>query len=131
MSQVRSTILIIDDDDDVRLSIAEALESRGYAATAALNGATALRQMCDEGLRPDLILLDLIMPDMDGWEFRRRQQRVPALAHIPVVLLTAYDLPHVEAARADAAGLLRKPVQLAELVRMVESILQGGNDARA
>jgi CheY-like chemotaxis protein len=78
--------MIIDDDDDVRSSLVDLLHDDGYRTRCARNGIEALRQL--EGSPPDLILLDLIMPIMDGWTFRAIQLRSPELARIPVVVMS-------------------------------------------
>jgi len=82
------TILVVDDDPDIRTALSELLESEGYEVMGAANGAAALAQL-RAGARPCAILLDLMMPFMNGWEFRAEQLRDPALREIPVVLLTA------------------------------------------
>src|SRR6476646_6367807 len=78
-------ILIVDDDKDVRSALAELLEGEGYAVAGAHNGHEAL-QLMRAGLHPAVILLDLMMPVMDGWDFRSEQQRDPAFAGVPVVI---------------------------------------------
>jgi CheY-like chemotaxis protein len=82
-------ILIVDDDPDIRAALSELLESEGYEVTSAANGAAALAQLRGEGAKPCAILLDLMMPYMNGWEFRAEQLRDPELRDIPIVLLTA------------------------------------------
>jgi len=82
------TIMIVDDDPDIRTALSELLEWEGYEAIAAANGAAALAQLRN-GARPCAILLDLMMPYMNGWEFRAEQLRDPELRDIPIVLLTA------------------------------------------
>ena len=86
-------ILIVDDDKDVRSALAELLEGEGYTVAGAHNGHEALKLMRD-GLHPAIILLDLMMPVMDGWDFRREQQRDPALLHVPVVIVSASGFSH-------------------------------------
>lgn len=80
--------MIVDDDPDIRSALAELLETEGYVVTTAPNGAVALAQL-RAGIRPCAILLDLMMPHMNGWEFRAEQVRDPELREIPIVLLTA------------------------------------------
>jgi|SRR6186713_21796 len=81
-------ILIVDDDKEVRVALAELLEGEGYEVAGAHNGHEALKLMRG-GLHPAVILLDLMMPEMDGWDFRSEQQRDPAFAHVPVVIVSA------------------------------------------
>jgi len=81
-------ILVVDDDPDIRTALSELLESEGYQVQAAPNGAVALAQL-RAGARPCAIVLDLMMPHMNGWEFRAAQLGDPELREIPIVLLTA------------------------------------------
>src|SRR5437773_2596044 len=86
------TVLVVDDDDEVRLAVADVLESEDYQVLSAGNGLEALQMLRGPGARPDVILLDMMMPVMDGWTFRAEQQKVPELASIPVLLFTAYSV---------------------------------------
>jgi len=118
---IRPTILLVDDDLDLREAAAEALEDAGYKVVRADDGRRALDEM-SRGLRPDLILLDMMMPNLDGWGFRVAQKQMPDIAAIPVVALTAYALTEDERNQLDAAEILRKPVALEELMRAVEGV---------
>lgn len=82
------TVLIIDDDRAVLNALGELLESEGYAVATALDGVDALNQL-RAGLRPCVILLDLMMPRMDGWDFRHEQLKDPYLKDLPIVIITA------------------------------------------
>ena len=117
-----ATVLLVDDDLDLREAAAEALEDAGYRVVRADDGRRALDEMTRGGLRPDLILLDMMMPNLDGWGFRVAQKQVPDIARIPVVALTAYALTEDERDQLDAAAILRKPVALEELMQAVESV---------
>jgi two-component system response regulator MprA len=119
---VPPTILLVDDDLDLREAAAEALEDAGYKVVRADDGRRALDEMTRGGLRPDLILLDMMMPNLDGWGFRVAQKQMPDIAAIPVVALTAYALTEDERSQLDAAAILRKPVALEELMRAVEGV---------
>ena len=88
MVRAPDTVLIIDDDLPVRTALKELFETEGYAVTLAANGHAALNHL-RKGLRPCAILLDLMMPVMDGWDFRNEQLADPDLKDIPVVILTA------------------------------------------
>src|SRR5689334_12220239 len=81
-------ILIVDDDLDVREALAETLEDRGFNVVTAENGHDALRLLRTTNVRPSVILLDLMMPIMDGYTFLEEQRKDPALA-IPVAIITA------------------------------------------
>jgi len=82
------TILIVDDDRGVLNGLTELLEEEGYKVATAIDGLDALRQLRG-GLRPCVILLDLMMPVMDGWDFRHEQMKDQVLSDIPVVVITA------------------------------------------
>lgn len=113
-------VLVVDDDFDIRDTLRELLELEGLRTIGAANGREALRQLRD-GVRPGLILLDLMMPEMSGWEFRGEQLRDPALADIPVVILSATPDVARTAEELDAAGYVRKPFDLNELLDLVEA----------
>jgi CheY-like chemotaxis protein len=108
-------LLLVEDDDDIRTDLAELLAEEGYQVAAAANGAEALAQLRADP-RPCLILLDLMMPVMSGWDFRAAQLRDPELAGIPVVLLSGANDLAEHARTLSAAGFLRKPVGLASVV---------------
>jgi CheY-like chemotaxis protein len=82
------TVLIVDDDRAVLNGLSELLENEGYAVATAMDGVDALIQL-RAGLRPCAILLDLMMPRMDGWDFRHEQLEDPELRDLPVVVITA------------------------------------------
>ena len=84
-------ILVIDDDEDLRESLIAYLEDHGYATTGAVNGKHALDILSDPSEQPSLIVLDLMMPIMDGRMFREAQLTSPKLGAIPVILISAYD----------------------------------------
>ncbi len=110
-------ILLVDDDPDIRESLAEVLEGEGYRVVRAANGAQALARLRQLPL-PDVILLDLMMPVMDGFEFRQVQKRNHDLADIPVVVITAGG--RVDPARIDAQECLTKPLELPRLLAAIE-----------
>ena len=106
------SILLVDDDEALRDVLTEALIDEGFTVSSSANGLEALTTL-RAGLRPDVILLDLMMPIMDGWAFREEQSRDPALASIPVVVVTAVHSLHKP---IDARAILRKPFKLDELL---------------
>jgi CheY-like chemotaxis protein len=108
----------VEDDFDVRDALVEILESEGREVMGAGNGLEALNQM-RMGPSPCLVLLDLMMPVMDGWQFRVEQLRDPRLAVIPVVLMSADARVDQEAATLGAAAYLRKPLEVEELLEIV------------
>jgi len=110
----KATILVIDDDDDIRAVLAMVLDEAGFRVVTAANGREALEHLREDP-QPDVILLDLMMPEMDGYQFRAEQQRDPALRAIPTLIVTAGTVTsRVEALGAEA--ILRKPVSLRRLV---------------
>ncbi|MCC6556244.1 MAG: response regulator [Polyangiaceae bacterium] len=111
------TILVVDDDQDIRETLTELLQEEGYSVARASHGREALA-MLREGSNPSLILLDLMMPIMDGWQFRAEQQSDPALASIPVVVISAMGKDEKIAALG-AAQLLKKPIRLEQLLDAV------------
>jgi CheY-like chemotaxis protein len=109
------TVLLVEDDLATREALAAALQYRGYAVTAAPNGQEALARL-REGQLPSVILLDLLMPVMDGWQFRAEQRRDARLSPIPVVIVTASGDVRQKAEALGAAGFLQKPLDMDELV---------------
>jgi two-component system, chemotaxis family, chemotaxis protein CheY len=114
----RNLILVVDDDLDVQWVYREVLEMEGYRVVLARDGAEALH-LLRRGLRPALILLDLLMPRMNAWSFRLRQLEDPALASIPVIVVYAQDLGARAMNALGVQGLLEKPVDLDVLLRAV------------
>lgn len=118
-SEVRR-VLVVDDDFDIRTMLGMTLELEGYAVELAAHGRDAL-----ERLRVDphaqLILLDLRMPVMNGWQFREAQRANPAIADIPVVVLSGDGDVEAETRAVGASSFLKKPVDLDELIRRVSA----------
>jgi CheY-like chemotaxis protein len=112
-------IMIVEDDSDIREDLAELLRDQGYRVTTARNGAEALEQLRAE-LMPCLILLDLMMPVMDGWEFRRRMLADDRLAGVPTVLLTGVADPEEHALTLNANDVMTKPIRLKRLYATVD-----------
>jgi CheY-like chemotaxis protein len=112
-------ILIVEDDDDIREALSQILELEGYAVREAANGREALDISAREQV-PSLILLDLMMPIMDGWQFRSEQMKDPALAKVPVIVISADAGVHEKVASFGAASVLPKPISLDRLLRAVE-----------
>jgi len=113
-------VLIVEDDVDVREALSMMIESAGYRVAADGDGHEALDRL-RAGARPRLILLDLMMPRMDGWQFHAEFVRDPALAAIPVVILSGDGDAPRKAAAMQVAGHLRKPVELDRLIQVVGS----------
>jgi CheY-like chemotaxis protein len=110
-------VLVVDDDPDIRDSLREVLEDEGYAVACVGNGREALDYLKATSPHPCVILLDLMMPVMDGWQFRREQKQDPAIADIPLVVITATGKRPV---LIDAAELVMKPLDLNRLFEAIE-----------
>ena len=110
-------VLVVDDDPDIRDSLREVLEDEGYAVSCVSNGREALDYLKSKQPRPCVILLDLMMPVMDGWQFRREQKQDPEIADIPLVVITATGKRPV---LIDAAELVMKPLDLTQLFAAIE-----------
>ena len=104
-------VLVVEDDRDIRELLVELLESEGYQVSSAENGAQALLKA--KVGRPHLILLDLMMPIMNGWQFREQQVKEPAISKVPVVVISAF------ANDLQVAGCLRKPVRIEDVLDAV------------
>lgn len=116
-------ILVVDDDCDVRLALVALLRAEGFTVTEAPDGREALRILRTSGEAFGLVVLDLMMPVMNGWQFRREQQEDPALASIPVLVLSAGANVGEVAASIGAAGYIKKPINLEELLGVVQRSL--------
>jgi CheY-like chemotaxis protein len=110
-------ILIVEDDADLREMMAQLLSLEGFQAATVANGSEALQYLHNGHVKPDVILLDLMMPVMDGWEFRRKQQADPAFADVPVIVLSALD--QSRAADVQAEAFLKKPLDFDRLLQLV------------
>jgi CheY-like chemotaxis protein len=122
-------VLVIDDDEGIREVLRDILEAEGYRVATAANGREALTRLRGEGDCPCIILLDLMMPVMDGWAFRGEQTQEPSLAGIPVVVLSAESSPSTQTRTLAATGHLTKPVRLEELLHTVRSLCAGRRSA--
>ena len=112
-------VMVVDDDDDIRDIVIELLEHNDVTAVGAVNGADALAKLTDGRSAPRLIILDLMMPFLDGAGFRAAQMANGSLASIPVVVMSA-DVDVVrKAAAIGVRETLRKPVHLADLLSTV------------
>ena len=120
-----SAVLVIDDDADMRDVVTDLLRDEGYEVIAVPGAREALR-LLEEGIRPALILLDMMMPGMDGRQFRAEQTKNPEWATVPTIVFSAY-VDVVETASAlGAAGGLQKPLRMDVLLETVERFVGGG-----
>jgi CheY-like chemotaxis protein len=113
-----STVLIVDDDLTNRTMFGLMLEHEGYQVLLAGDAPSALA-LLEGGARPGLILLDLMMPGMTGWDFRQIQLQNPNLAHIPVVVLSAMNDLVGRSDGLEAAEVIQKPVTISTLLDVV------------
>jgi CheY-like chemotaxis protein len=111
-------VLVVDDDFEIRDVLSQLLEEEGYRVQSAANGQEAIGRL-RAGATPCVILLDLMMPVMNGWQFRSEQAADPALAQIPVVVISASRNIDEKALALDAADLLHKPLELDHLLDVV------------
>ncbi len=117
-----ATLLVVEDDDDIRETYGEVLRGEGFHVLESHNGAHAL-EMLQGGFRPDLILLDQTMPVMNGRAFREAQMRDPTLASIPVLLMTAANAVDDLVADLQPQAVVRKPIGFDPLLAAVRSAL--------
>lgn len=111
-------VLIVEDDTDLRDALSQILEEEGYRVSPAEHGLDALERLRD-GKKPCLILLDLTMPVMNGWQFRAEQRQDPELASIPVVVISAGANLADQLVPLGVQDYLRKPIQLGQLLATV------------
>src|SRR5215210_4321884 len=113
------TVLVVEDDEDMRELMNQFLHLEGFSPATARNGLEALN-MLRSGIYPKVILLDLMMPIMDGWAFRRAQRTDPAIATIPVVVLSAAGVDRL--AEIEAAAAFTKPVNFERVLQTVRRL---------
>jgi CheY-like chemotaxis protein len=118
---VTPTILVVDDDPNLQRVMSKFLEFEGFAPVRAGNGQEALDYLRGGGAAR-VILLDLRMPVMDGWAFREAQRAEPAIAEIPIVVISGIDGEHV--ADLGVAAAFNKPVSFSEVVDVVRRLCE-------
>jgi len=112
-------VLIVEDDGDCRVAVAEVLESRGYSVTVAEDGQVALDRLRG-GLDPCVILLDLMMPVKDGWQFRLEQLGDEALMAIPLIVMSGIGRVREKAQQLGVQDYLEKPVSPDHLFTLLD-----------
>jgi DNA-binding response OmpR family regulator len=120
MGAMERTILIIEDEKLIIVSTQMVLEAAGFRVESATNGESGISKARE--LRPDLVLLDIMMPGIDGWETLTRLKRDPETAPIPVIIFTAREHArgHQKSTEMGAADYFRKPFEPDELIELVE-----------
>lgn len=120
---LKKMILIIEDDTAIRDSIKELLEDEGYRVSAASNGQEALEMLRASLYKPNLILLDLMMPIKDGFQFREEQLHEEALSKIPVIIMSANgNIGYNQLKQAGVEGYLKKPLDLDTLLDEIKKL---------
>jgi DNA-binding response OmpR family regulator len=114
------SVLIVEDDAGLSTALAETLRDEGYSVECARDGLDAINLLRAGGAHPDVILLDLMMPRMNGESFRAEQQRDPELAEIPVIVISAGGDSREKAEELEAAGYLPKPLDIDDLLETVD-----------
>jgi CheY-like chemotaxis protein len=116
-----SHILIVDDIEDNSFLLKTLLEAEGYTVDTVNRGLVALRTIKTQP--PDLVLLDVMMPDMNGYEVTQRIREDPSLADVQIVLVTAYtDISEDEAMAMGANAFVRKPIDIKQLLAIVKTL---------
>lgn len=115
-------VLVVEDSPYVRAALIDVLETYGYGAVGAGDGREALELLRTGNVRPRLILLDLMMPRMDGWQFRTEQARDPSLSGIPVIVVSAYWQRQQDKAPAPAA-FMPKPLDIVGLLQVMDVLI--------
>jgi CheY-like chemotaxis protein len=116
----KARILVVEDHDSVRTALTKLLSSTGYDVAEAPNGSDALAQLA-KGPRPDLILLDLMMPVMDGWEFMKRQRRDWHLCTIPTIVVSGVASHDPRCLEMPVVRLLSKPYTGEQLMAAIDA----------
>ena len=122
------TVLIVDDDEDIVDTVRMVLTRRGWQVESAGEGAAGLERLRN-GLRPEVVLLDLMMPGINGWQFCEALRADPELRGIPVVVVSGAGDVGEKARSVGAVGHLRKPFELSELYEVVRSATSEGSAA--
>lgn len=118
-------ILLVDDYEDARVSVREALESSGYSVIEAANGQQALDTLVTLPVRVAMVILDLQMPVMNGWQLLELMRCYVGLSAIPVIVVTAHEARADEFKHAGIVTCIHAPYVMEELVRTVDSVLSG------
>lgn len=120
--EVSATVLLVDDDPAIVDAVTEFLQEEGFEVVAATNGAEAL-SLLRGGLAANVILLDVLMPHMDGWDFRATQLADPALRDIPIVVITACGFaPQTIRQQFHAYDVFAKPLQLVQFLQTLRDV---------
>jgi CheY-like chemotaxis protein len=122
-----SKVLVVEDDRDIRRNLKRLLELEGYVVEVAENGKVALDSLNTAAVLPSVIILDLMMPVMDGFAFREEQRKVDRLAHIPVAIMTADGRIDEKKRLTKANAALKKPADVADILMVMEQFCGKAN----
>ena len=117
---INKKILLVEDDQDIRETLIELLEGEGYNVIFAENGQAGLDKLNDGTSLPNLILLDLMMPIKDGFQFCAEKDANPKIAHLPVVVMSADGHIRENQKRVNASAYLKKPLDIYEIIAIVQ-----------
>jgi CheY-like chemotaxis protein len=119
------TILVVDDEPDILLTVAQTLEIYGYNVVKAKNGQECIEKLCQMGDNPDLVLLDIMMPEISGWDVAAKIKENPDWKEIPIVFLTAKgDTMSIGMGNLAAVDYIVKPFDVKDLKQRIERILK-------
>ncbi len=117
---INKKILLVEDDQDIRETLIELLEGEGYIVIFAENGQVGLDKLHDSTILPNLILLDLMMPIKDGFQFCAEKDANPKFAHLPVVVMSADGHIRENQKRVNVSAYLKKPLDIYEILAIVQ-----------
>jgi CheY-like chemotaxis protein len=118
-TRTQKLVMVIEDNEATREAFGLILHTMGYRVATASNGQEALTQLQESAERPSVIVLDLMMPVMDGWQFRARQRQDTRVANIPVIVCSAAGDVQNRGASLEAQAYLAKPVEPGELLAAI------------
>lgn len=119
------TILVVDDEPDILMSVSQTLEIFGYNIVKANNGQECIEKLCEMKNNPDLVLLDIMMPEISGWDIAAKIKDNPDWKKIPIVFLTAKgDTMSIGMGNLTAVDYIVKPFDLKDLKQRLEKILK-------
>lgn len=126
MSEIKKSVLVVDDDPEIRKLLATAMERMGFDVTQAADGRTAIKKLGER--RPTLLCIDLMLPESSGYDVCEHVQKSPTLNGLPIVMVSARTMPE-DRAQAEELGVrayLAKPFTQTELKQAVSQALEGG-----